>query len=256
MSSSPDSFTFTLLDTPLLEWPDRVPTPVLQAATDHYNTDYQIARRREDGYRAAMHAAMIAQSALAFNQSIRTVINTFDNGEPPRAGSPTPSEPYIPRTPSPDPLPVPPRVATPFPEDLASDNEDTEPLPNYADEPPQYTMQRSPSPIGSGDTAVSQGRWIDNLLEDGPLHEVVVPNGQGGVVTARLVSYDFNTDSPEILARRHSQATTYSYPLHARPKLSRLVTCFILFRQMIHILASGLMTLTMTHPCMTTCDSS
>jgi hypothetical protein len=59
MSSSPDSFTFTLLDTPLLEWPERVPTPVLQAATDHFNTDYQTARRREDGHRAATHAAMI-----------------------------------------------------------------------------------------------------------------------------------------------------------------------------------------------------
>jgi hypothetical protein len=158
MSSSPDSFTFTLLDTPLLEWPQRVPTPVLQAATDHYNTDYQTARHREDGYRAATHAAMIAQSTLAFNQGIRTVVNAFDRVEPREAESPTPSEPYIPRTPSPDPLPVPPRVATPFPEDLAPDNEGTEPLPNYADEPPQYTMQRSLSPVGSGDTAVSQGR--------------------------------------------------------------------------------------------------
>jgi hypothetical protein len=218
MSSSPDSFTFTLLDTPLLEWPERVPTPVLQAATDHYNTDYQTARRREDGYRAATHAAMIAQSTLAFNQGIRTVVNTFDHGEPRETQSPTPSEPYIPRTPSPEPLPVPPRTATPFPDDLAPDNEDTEPLPNYADEPSRYTTQRSSSPAISGDTAISQGHWINNLLEDGPLHEVVVPNGQGGVVTASLISYDFDTDSPEILARRHSHATTYSYPLHTRPK--------------------------------------
>jgi hypothetical protein len=161
---------------------------------------------------------MIAQSTLAFNQSIRTIVNTFDHDEPREAESPTPSEPYIPRTPSPDPLPVPPRTATPFPDDLAPDSEDTEPLPNYADEPPQYTTQRSPSPAVSGDTAVSQDHWINNLLEDGPLHEVIVPNGQGGVVTASLISYDFDTDSPEILARCHSTATTYSYPLHARPK--------------------------------------
>jgi hypothetical protein len=218
MSSSPDSFTFTLLDTPLLEWPERVPTPVLQAATDYYNTDYQVARHREDGYRAATHAAMIAQSTLTFNQGIRTVVNTFDHGERRETESPTPSEPYIPHTPSPEPLPVPPRTAPPFPADLAPDGENTEPLPDYADEPPQYTMQHSPSPAVSGDTAVSQGHWINNLLEDGPLHEVVVPNGQGGVVTASLISYDFDTDSPEILARRHGNATTYSYPLHARPK--------------------------------------
>jgi hypothetical protein len=218
MSSSPDSFTFTLLDTPLLEWPERVPTLVLQAATDHYNTDYQTARHRENGYRAATHAAMIAQSTLAFNQGIRTVVNTFDHGELRETESPTPSEPYIPRTPSPEPLPVPPRTATPFPDNLTPDGEDAEPLPNYANEPPQYTIQRSSSPAISGDTAVSQGRWINNLLEGGPLHKVVVPNGQGSVVTASLISYDFDTDSPEILARRHSSATTYSYPLHARPK--------------------------------------
>jgi hypothetical protein len=218
MSSSPDSFTFTLLDTPLLEWPSRVLTPVLQAATNHYNTDYQTARHREDGYRAATHPAMIAQSTLAFNQSIRTVVNTFDHVDPRETESPTPSEPYIPRTPSPEPLPVPPRTATPFPDDLTLDNENAEPLPNYADEPPQYTTQRSPSPAVSGDMAVSQGHWINNLLEDRPLHEVVVPNSQGGVVMASLVSYDFNADSPEILARRHSTATTYSYPLHAQPK--------------------------------------
>jgi hypothetical protein len=39
-------------------------------------------------------------------------------------------------------------------------------------------------------------------------------------------------------------------------RVSRLVTCLIHFRSMTHILASGLMTLTMTHHCTTTCDSS
>jgi hypothetical protein len=38
--------------------------------------------------------------------------------------------------------------------------------------------------------------------------------------------------------------------------VSRLVACFIYFRSMTHILASGLMTRTMTHYCMTTRDSS
>jgi hypothetical protein len=112
--SSP-STSFTLLDTPLLEWPERVPTPVLHAATRHYGTSYQAARYREDTYRAATHAAMIAQSTLAFNQTIRTVVDSFADQEPDRMGSPTPSAPYIPRTPtpelipaSPEPLPVPP----------------------------------------------------------------------------------------------------------------------------------------------------
>jgi hypothetical protein len=112
--SSP-STSFTLLDTPLLEWLERVLTPVLRAATRHFGTSYQVARHREDIFHAATHAAMIAQSTLAFNQTIRTVVNSFADQEPDRTGSPTPSVPYIPRTPtpelipaSPEPLPVPP----------------------------------------------------------------------------------------------------------------------------------------------------
>jgi hypothetical protein len=46
----------------------------------------------------------------------------------------------------------------------------------------------------------------------------VVPNGQGGVIPAPLIRYDFDTDSPEILATRNEETTVYSFPLHARAK--------------------------------------
>jgi hypothetical protein len=177
-------------------------------------------------YQSATHAAMITQSTLAFNQDVQTVLRSFAAREPNRTGSPTSSEPYIPRTPtpeliphaSPEPLPVPPRTATPFPDNLAPDDEGTELLPCYADKPHQYTAQHSPSPMASGDTAVSQGLWINNLLETGPLHNVVVPNGQGSVTLAPLIRYDFDTDSPEILATQGGNTTVHSYPLNARPK--------------------------------------
>jgi hypothetical protein len=122
MSSSPTAFT--LADAPVLEWPERVPTPILRATTAYFNADYQTARHREGQSHAAIHAAMIAQGTYAFGETVQSVLQSFANREPNRAGSPTPSVPYAPRSPtpelipstSPEPLPIPPRVATPFPD--------------------------------------------------------------------------------------------------------------------------------------------
>jgi hypothetical protein len=167
MSSS--STTFTLTNAPVLEWPERVPTPVLRAAITYFDADYQTARHREGQHRATVHAAMIAQGTYTFGETVQSVLQSFANQEPNRAGSPTPSVPYVPRSPtpelipstSPEPLPVLPRFATPFPDNLSQGiefevvavelgapfpDDQTDPLPNYEEEPPRYTAQRSPSP--------------------------------------------------------------------------------------------------------------
>jgi hypothetical protein len=215
MSSS--STTFTLADTLFLEWLEWVPMPILLAAFRHYGTDYCAAWHHDNMYHTTIHTAMVAQGMYAYGQTIQTVLCSFANREPNRAGLPTSSLPYIPHTltpelilpTSPEPLPVTSWVMTPFPAD---------PLPDYNDEPPRYTAQRSPSLIASKNTAISQDQWINNLPKTGPLHDVMVPTGQGSVMPAPLTHYDFDTDLPKLLATHGGNSPTYLFPLHAYPK--------------------------------------
>jgi hypothetical protein len=109
---------------PYLGYPPRVSTPVLrrtvinatqlqaEAAAEAIITDSErwgmpVARQQERVGQAAVHAAMIVQSALIFDLPTSQAIRMFAPRSPPASINTLPRTPAD--TPSPEPLPIPPR---------------------------------------------------------------------------------------------------------------------------------------------------
>jgi hypothetical protein len=59
---------------------------------------------------------------------------------------------------------------------------------------------------------------------NGRLHNISVPVGAEGLETAPFIRYDFDTDSPELLATHGRGCSVHSSFLHARPKPYELPT--------------------------------
>jgi hypothetical protein len=255
--NSPTDERTSVAGFPYLGYPPRVSTPVLrrtvinatqlqaEAAAEAIITDSErwgmpVARQQERVGQAAVHAAMIVQSALIFDLPTSQAIRMFAPCSPPTSINTLPRTPAD--TPSPEPLPIPPRrVDTPFPHDLAQPSSPVVPpvySPQYA--PPDYTPhsptpepqeERESSPPTS--TAETPGAhpgpgWIPNVNEEGILHEYTVPVGEEGLEIAPFFQYDFDTDTPEILLTRGRNCRVHARFLRAR---SQPYPCPILTQQ-------------------------
>ncbi|KAF8501141.1 hypothetical protein F5888DRAFT_1632909 [Russula emetica] len=254
--SSPTEINFDLIPdhfipvpmAPLLEFPQRTPTPLLTERTitpAFIQRAIQDARWREERLHTAVHAAMVAQVPHTLGATLVEAIRVFSLTAP-QALSTARTREVLDPAPSLPPLPVCPCPDTPFPTDII--RAAPSPTPTF---PPPYSPQRSqlptlvpfsptpslpyiprtPSPDPPelwGDenrppTTQEPGHpgpsWIPNTTEEGGgiHHDISIP-GPGGVEPARWVQYDFDTNSPELLATMGWGYTTHSFPLTARPR--------------------------------------
>jgi hypothetical protein len=234
---------------PVLEYPIRVSTPVLQRtvldaaeeqameAAEQIITLAQehgvaVARRQERAQQAAVHAAMIVQSRLVFEIPMGQALRMFGNRSPPATITRLP--PAGATTPSPEPLPIPPRrVDTPFPQDLPQTNSDDPAVPpvyspQYA--PPDYAPRSpTPEPQEEGEltpeltTEEAPGEypgpgWIPNIDEEGVVHEYTVPVGEEDLEIAPFFQYDLEVEPPEIRLTQGRNCRVHSRLLRARAR--------------------------------------
>ena len=217
---------------PILHYPPRMTTPdILRGARTHEH-------RRQ----ASAHAAMVAQASTVYQVSPSEAIRAFALISPSRTVRALVSleeEIPIPLKVN-EPIPIPPRIDTPYPEDINPAEtpespalEDIPALPHPDSPVPPYSPEglyhvRSPTPYKAPSTPSDAPRdspaphqhpghnWLVNQQPEGWLHEVEVPTGPNEYTMAPFVRYDFDTDSPELLATLGRGCGVHSTMLRAR----------------------------------------
>ena len=113
----------------------------------------------------------------------------------------------------------------------SADREQTPPAPLIYTQPPFYTPQ-SPTPepdICPTPYAYPDPDWVVNLVNEGITHDKWIPTDEHSEEEeiAPLYSYDFATDSPELLLTRGHNYQVHSCPLYvwAHPYNVSLFTC-------------------------------
>ena len=205
---------------PILRYPQRVSTPVLQEMVTPLAVELALkgARIQEWAMQAAVHAAMVAQAVeLLEGATVSRCIQAF-KAEPPTIPSYAAEELH---TLEEAPLPIPPRTESPEP--LIDETSST--LPPYSPSYHVYTPPTTPSndPRPPAQPYEHPGHdWIPNGEVGNPLHDVQIPVGTGERIIAPFVRYDYDTDSPKLLATLGRGCPVHSTFLYARPVVERV----------------------------------
>ncbi len=183
------------------------------------------ARTREDWQMASMHAAMIAQFAAILNWPLKHVLQQFGQSVPIMEMA----QLLVARGPtSPEPLPVPPCVGTPYPSPrIQGLGTPCISIPTYSPPPPGYrphsptpsieditelmtaevlvaaqteANRQMPSPTGPQPGIHPGPRWECNQTTGGIQYMFLIPNeGEGQEVTP-FIQINSDTNYPELMA--------------------------------------------------------
>ena len=212
---------------PLLHYPKCIPTPKL--VEQILPLALQNAQWRERYQQAVTHAAIVTQAEVALQVSLALASQNFAPQSPisPIIEQQAPTEPPASETPSPEPLPIPPRMTTPVFE-LGTPVIFAPPL--YASPPPRYSrpdspvyVPQSPTPDSPSNSPQSYthpgGDWMVNLDHLGQQqHNIMIPVGLKNEEATPFFHYNFNMGSPELLTTRGQNCHVYTRFLHAQPR--------------------------------------
>jgi hypothetical protein len=206
---------------PFLDYPQRVLTPILveQIAPIAIELAMEGAHIQEWQMQVAVHAALIAQVGMLLQGTLAQAIRAFAR-EPPAI-------PTIPRrgiVVEEDPLPIPPRIGTPHPNTMLPPYSPPQSESSYHVRSPSITPPPIPPPSTPSDIERPTAQpnehpgydWIPNGTEGDRLHDVEIPIGTGQQIQAPFIRYDFDTDSPELLAMLRRGCPVHSTFLHTR----------------------------------------
>ncbi len=225
---------------PSLQYPKRTPTP--QLARRSQPMPVNDARTHKNWQMASTHAAMVAQFAAILHWPLKHILQQFRQ----RALIMETAQLLIAKGPtSPEPLPVPPHVRTPYPspriQGLGTPHVS---MPAYSPPPPDY-HPHSPTPsieditelMTAGALVAAQTKanhqtlsptgpqpgihpkpgWECNQATRGIWYMfLILEEGEGQEVTP-FIQVDSDTDYPELMATQGRRCNIHTRALHAKP---------------------------------------